>query len=190
MVKCSECGFLTFRHRASRELAEAEFRTRVDAWLPAAGGYYVYETLPLCFRGQRDFVHDVELSMLASGKRKEDAEVEALDPGQPQRQVIFEPIECSWFFLHVPGHTPKEHLDMLFFQEERAHQQQMHDEQRVFQEKMTRGDQQWRREEGVRQRDFQMRLVVIAGILGTLAAVVGAGLSWWLTVGSEAVFGS
>ena len=184
MVKCSECGFLTFRRRETRALSEAELRTRLDGWLPSDGNYHVYETLPLCFRGERDFVGDIRRNMVARGKSENDAAAEALDPGQPDRQVIFDEIECSWFFKHVPGHTPKEHLDMLLFHEERAHQRQIVDDQRHFQSGMASDDRSWRHEESERQRLFHTRIVVIGGLLGILAAVVGASLAWWLTAGS------
>lgn len=152
MVKCAECGYLTFRHRDSRGLVEVEENTRECGASPSIPnrGFKMYAGSPLCF-------------MMASELQEELTE-DKDDPGAPGvLQVIQKGRSCAAFTPWQRGFTPKEHREFEMNEEERRRQETSLERQQEFQRELL--DIQSKR---------QKALVVVASIFTLLGALIGA----------------
>lgn len=164
MVKCAECGFLTLRHRESRELAEVEWATRETGSVPTKGPYSLYERTPLCF----------ERAFPLQEEAKGDSPDEVVRVFQSDR-------ECPSFTPWQQGFTPKEHREMLDRRE-----------MRDWQERREREDRDWRERQEERQRQWQVaqaraRLrwdIIIFGIVVTLAIMAATIIAAFIERGS------
>lgn len=148
MVKCTDCGFVTFRHRVTRELVEIGGDIRSSGEIPNTdnGRHKLYVDEPMCF--VQAFPLQGEMEM---------------DGSDAILMVIRKDRECDSYTEWQQGFTPKEHREML-------------DRKRMIEREDTRDKEQreWRADESKRDRTFRIQLVVVAGFFVILATFLGA----------------
>ena len=152
-VRCADCGFLEAREVQTRQVAEVEPQMRSD-WRQSPtsrSNGFVYIDRPLCFANVPEF--DTELGAFG------DSSV-----GRPEillkaDAVIHRERECGAFTKWQPGHTPKEHQEMLLNAETIERQERYRIEQverdHVYQEEQRQKDRDAQERRDKEQRDWQ-----------------------------------
>jgi hypothetical protein len=179
MVRCADCGFLSLRHRETRELreAEADYRTtgeippmvearwgtstRDPAFMPRPA----YEAVPLCFPRKINF-----------------ADLLLWDAQPGDRAAVFEAErdcrrEDGGFVPWEQGFTPKEHREMLDRQKMLDWQASREDADRAWRER-----QEEKAEKRANTRHW--REILIVGLLVGGAAIISQIVAAFIERGS------
>jgi len=145
---CAECGYLTIRHRKSRELVEVETGIREGGKIPAledetnTGAQPVYEKPFLCFMREPQLTADMQSDDYPSYEDR-------------CNSVFHRLRECDSWVKWDQGFTPKEHVVNTMLKEQRD----------------------WQRDTDARNNRWRvLELVVMGGIvtLISVAAQIGA----------------
>lgn len=112
-VKCSDCGFLALRANDSGELCEAGSNYREDGWPKNARLVDGYGGTPLCF------VRAFDLAKERADNGKEQNHIPSLN-----KAVISKERKCSKFCDWRQGFSPKEHAELLMFEEQHKWQKE------------------------------------------------------------------
>lgn len=162
-VKCAECGYLAVRHRATRQLLDAELQLRADGYLldhDPVTGQVAYDSTPICFAQKIDF-------------RKGHGSASHQDQLKDAMQELR---DCDGFTEWKQGFTPKDHWEIIQDAERIKWQTRREEEQRDFQALQARLADERHRES---QRDNWWRLVATA-IVSLAVGVSVACFTFWL----------
>lgn len=172
MVKCADCGFLTFRNYQTREFVEAELELREKGVItPSHGQVPSLSDYPLCFANAVQL--PPEYAAITNGELEApqpDAEAYAsithhgessADEHILRWRVMHRQRVCNAFTPWQQGFTPKEHREMV-------------DRQWMI-DREDRRDKEMRDREDRRDREAKSRhrneLVVFGLVLGALTII-------------------
>ncbi len=158
MVKCAECGFLGVRHPLTQTLigpSEHQRQTgvpttdsipivgRMDEYAP---GEAIPDTRPVCAIGA------IQIGNEHCGGNDNRVKCHSA------QAVMQKDRTCGEFTKWIPGLSPKEHIDMLTAQTDR-----------LWQERQTERDRQWRKEDNRRMAWWGVAGTVLGIVLTTFA---------------------
>lgn len=162
--RCSECGFLGLRNKATMQIEEAHHKYRKDGSTQNDDDQRsLHLNLPLCVRGVRDFSEDFEV-----GSKPEVV-----------KKSILKPYTCGLFREWVVGFSPKEHVEMLHHEAILNYQKQRDEDDRKWRSRESRRERKWRKED---RKTAMVNLFIAAGvgIATALATLTAAGkIAWW-----------
>lgn len=190
MVKCTECGYLTFRHGESRTLVEAEEVTRQSGQVPTSQGVYLYEPRPICFR--RAYPLALEFDEMLGGGWEPGSGLALNLLAEPLLAVLDKERQCNSFTSWTQGLAPREHYDMDLMEKQLALQDRRDEIERQWRVQQEDRQREWQGQETAAQRTWQTGEsrrrfrgdVLIFGILVTLALVGGSVLAAFIERGS------
>lgn len=125
-VKCQDCGYLAWRNKHTRELAEAEAEYRKSPDMSITELDRNYQRLPLCFLAVHDIRGEIEVERGKSGTERVDDPATVLN-------VISKERTCSGYTEWKHGMSPKEHMQMHLLEEQRKREDKRDDAQREWQ---------------------------------------------------------
>lgn len=132
MVKCTDCGYLAFRHKDTRNLTEAEQEFRDTGELTRdLNRRYVYDIFPICFK-------------LAANFRKEVPQMTE----ENLFSVLNEDRECACFIKWQQGFSPREHEEMIQQRAMLEWQREREEEERKWRDEHAAREHKWRQEDG------------------------------------------
>jgi len=160
MVKCKNCGYLTFRHRNSRELVETEERIRIVANLPRemdvdGMSSSILERTPICFARATSLRLEIFNTEYANGNDLQLADQEANSPQDSTLLLLFDRERyCTEFTEWQQGFTPKEHRET-----------RREDDWQKFQVQLAEDDRKWREKQEVKaEQRHQLEIKTLRGI--------------------------
>ena len=170
MVKCADCGFLSFRHTKTGELVEVteEVREFGQVKVMEFGEYALdWEDLPLCvmqaydlrqesFRLLGPMSEEESKSIIAMSDVLRDRMVEEANE-ESRRNTFHKDRDCPSYIKWHQGFTPKEHREML----DRT-------EWRNWQEEQRRKDKRWRLIE-------LLAFIITGAVVAIVAALIERG---------------
>ena len=173
MVKCADCGFLTWRKHPEGDLVEADDWFRQTGALEAGNAAMKYVGQPMCFA--RAFRLRVEHNKKT--KERTEATQKGEEHESPTKDLLAKAVadvvrverECSSYTPWIQGFTPKEHRERL-------------DGERMLQWQAERedADRKWRSSQQAQNHEFLWKLGLIAGSFAIISGVVSATIGAWL----------
>jgi len=160
MVKCSECGFIAWRHRETRELVEADGEFRQDFHFPSAISAREY---PLCFMRKRNIGKDYEKAKNADSLESVATALGSNQRASILRNVLAAEFPCDSFSEWQQGFTPKEHRELVDRKELLEWQAARED-----------ADRTWRKEQAISERFWRLIQVLVFGLAGGAVAIAAA----------------
>lgn len=127
-VSCKDCGCLALRHSKTLELSGASEDYRQSGTLPAENNRYLYDEIPVCVANAFNF------AVLAPNKDHSYA-------------VIRGSLHCEQFIAWQPALSPKEHIEMKQLQEQREHNRQMLESDRLWREAQAQAEREWKEQD-------------------------------------------
>ena len=164
-VRCVDCGYLAVRHFQTRQLVEVEPFMRDSGKHPDIPNSKVdtYDRFPICF------VRAWEIH-IGSDTVDSDKFVEDIVTGH----------ECDKFTPWHQGHSPKEHWEMKFREEQKEQDRQQREEDK-------KRDRQWRQEDVKAAEDARketnkrasrsMMIVVLCAVMALMGTIISTYIS-------------
>lgn len=171
-VMCADCGFLALRDLDTRELVEAEKKTRKtgDRGAPFDVSNYLHGTSPsreterrfefepICFAAAYDL--EGEFNCAAHG---DSSMIDAF------QKVIIDSRQCESFVKWQQGYSPKEHREMVLERERLEWQARQESEMREFQAKQAELNRTY--------NDRNIKLLMWMVVVTLLAPIISAVIS-------------
>ena len=157
MPTCSECGYLAMSNATTNSLDGADSRLRTTGNRPSN----YFDNRPLC------------LVRCASFASKMDTTPQAI------LAAITSEIDCHEFTEWFQGFSPKEHLEMNFFEVARRRDEDRAEADRLWREMQANQDREWKESQSARERVWRSEdrslsfTTLIAGALISFLSLVG-----------------
>lgn len=176
-VRCVNCGFYSVRHVQTRELVDAELRSRQSGFMPtiaisANHNLPAYDEYSVCFVRQAGFMHEINRPCNEAAREK---------AANDER-------DCRRFTTWIQGFSPKEHLEMIQEKDRLEWQAKQAQDQRDFQAEQARltrehNDKLLQLAAGQVESTqvygrHSLRVAVAAVVATIVGSLVGAAVQW------------
>jgi hypothetical protein len=162
--QCSKCGYLSIRHTDDHQLYEASSVYRNTGHVPHAFNRSAdtFSRVPVCF--VMAWPLDAEAPSEYHKNRDKIGVQDAL-------KIIDKDRMCHEFTDWIPGHTPKEHREMMLSRE-------LLREERKWREDQAERERQWRKED--RRSNLSYLIVAaVSAVIGAIAVLIAADKLPW-----------
>lgn len=112
--RCADCGYLSLKKRNSIETVTADAAYRANATIPVKDGFYAFNAMPICWKGEP----------LGSGNEP--------DSNSVCHKLVISDRECQSFAKWHPGRSAERHDEMELLREVEAMNARARQEDREF----------------------------------------------------------